>query len=173
MPTTTATLHTVEALLRVVEERNSEVVFLKLMVDRLTLQLLRARRAQYGRSSEQLDDPQMALIEGPPLYEHAAPKAAPKPQAANGAGIDRQLPAHLPRENQVHRPAATDAAVDATGNACGCTACGGRLRQIGADVSEQLEYVPARFKVIRHVRPGWVEHSHALLRPLVAALGRY
>jgi transposase len=32
-------------------------------------------------------------------------------------------------------------------------ACGGRLRRIGADVSEQLEYVPSHFKVIRHVRP--------------------
>ena len=40
-----------------------------------------------------------------------------------------------------------------SGNACGCTACGGRLRQIGEDVAEQLEYVPAHFKVIRHVRP--------------------
>ena len=41
----------------------------------------------------------------------------------------------------------------ATAQACGCTACGGRLRQIGADVSEQLEFVPSHFKVIRHVRP--------------------
>jgi transposase len=32
-------------------------------------------------------------------------------------------------------------------------ACGGRLREIGRDVSEQLEYVPGRFKVVRHVRP--------------------
>ena len=234
---TSPTPHTVEALLRVVEERDSQVTFLKLMVDKLTLQLLRARRAQYGRSSEQLDDPQIALIEGAPLYENPAPKAAPKPDAANSAGLDRQLPAHLPREDQVHRPEATEAAHDATGDACGCTECGGRLRQIGADVSEQLEYVPARFKVIRHVRPklacvscqtifqaaapsrpiargvagpallanvlvskycdhiplhrlariharegvvfdpstygGWVEQSHALLDPLVAALGRY
>lgn len=237
MPTAIPTPHTVEALLRVVEERDSQVALLKLMVDKLTLQLLRARRAQYGRFSEQLDDPQIALIEVAPLDEHAAPRTTPKPDAANSPGIDRQLPAHLPRENQVHRPAATDAAHDAAGNACGCTACGGRLRQIGADVSEQLEYVPAHFKVIRHVRPklacancesifqaaapsrpiargvagpallahvlvskycdhiplhrlarihardgvvfdpstygGWVEHSHALLDPLVAALGRY
>ena len=57
MPTTTNTPHTVEAQLRVVQERDSEVVFLKLMVDKLALQLLRARQAQYGRSSEQLDDP--------------------------------------------------------------------------------------------------------------------
>jgi len=237
VPTESNTPHTVEALLRVVQERDAEVAFLKLMVDKLALQLLRARRAQYGRSSEQLDDPQIALLEGGPLYEHPAPKAVPKPEAANSPGIDRQLPAHLPREDHVHRAAATDAAHDASGNACGCTACGGRLRQIGADVSEQLEYVPARFKVIRHVRPklacvscetifqaaapsrpiargvagpallanvlvskycdhiplhrlarihardgvcfdpstygGWVEQSHALLDPLVAALGRY
>ena len=133
---TSPTPHTVEALLRVVEERDSQVTFLKLMVDKLTLQLLRARRAQYGRSSEQLDDPQIALIEGAPLYEHPAPKSASKAEAANSAGIDRQLPAHLPRENQVHRPEATEAAHDTAGNTCGCTACGGRLRQIGADVSE-------------------------------------
>ncbi len=36
---------------------------------------------------------------------------------------------------------------------CGCGQCGGRLREIGRDVSEQLEYVPGHFKVIRHVRP--------------------
>ena len=29
----------------------------------------------------------------------------------------------------------------------------GRLRRLGEDVSEVLEYVPARFKVIRQVRP--------------------
>jgi transposase len=237
VPTTSSTPLTVEALLCALEERDSEVVLLKLMVDKLRLQLLRSRRAQFGRSSEQLDDPQIALIEGAPLYEQPAPKAAPKPKAANSATLDRQLSEHLPRENHVHRPDATDAAMDANGNACGCTACGGRLRQIGADVSEQLEYVPSRFKVIRHVRPklacvscqaifqapapsrpitrgvagpallanvlvskycdhiplhrlarihardgvcfdpstygGWVQQSHALLDPLVAALARY
>jgi transposase len=237
VPIESPTAHTVEALLRVVQERDSEVVFLKLMIDKLTLQLLRARRAQYARSSEQLDDPQIALIEGVPLYELPTKAAAPKEEAANSPGIDRHLPAHLPREDQVHRPAATDAAHDVKGQPCGCSACGGRLRQIGSDVSEQLEFVPSRFKVIRHVRPklacvscqtifqaaapsrpiargvpgpallanvlvskycdhiplhrlarihardgvcldpstyvGWVEQSHALLDPLVAALGRY
>ena len=28
-----------------------------------------------------------------------------------------------------------------------------KVRKIGADVSEQLEFVPSHFKVIRHVRP--------------------
>jgi transposase len=52
-----------------------------------------------------------------------------------------------------HRPPTTGDHHDAIGQACGCTACGGRLRLIGQDVSELLEYVPAHFKVIRHVRP--------------------
>jgi transposase len=34
-----------------------------------------------------------------------------------------------------------------------CPDCGGALRQFGEDVSEQLERIPATYKVIRHVRP--------------------
>jgi hypothetical protein len=34
-----------------------------------------------------------------------------------------------------------------------CPSCGGTLRQLGEDVSETLEYVPAKFIVIRTVRP--------------------
>jgi transposase len=34
-----------------------------------------------------------------------------------------------------------------------CPDCGARLRQFGEDASEQLERIPATYKVIRHVRP--------------------
>jgi transposase len=34
-----------------------------------------------------------------------------------------------------------------------CADCGGRLRRIGEDVTEELEYVPGRFIVNRIVRP--------------------
>jgi len=34
-----------------------------------------------------------------------------------------------------------------------CPDCGGRLRELGEDSAEMLEYVRACFKVIRHVRP--------------------
>jgi len=53
----------------------------------------------------------------------------------------RQRPAHLPREVRELAPG------------CSCPACGGALKRLGEDVSEQLEYVPEHFKVIRHVRP--------------------
>lgn len=154
MPNITNAPHTVESLLRVVDARDAEVALLKLLVDKLKVQLLRQMRARFGSSSEQLADPQMALIEGQLLYElPSAAKAAPKRDAANSEGFDRSLPAHLPRDNRIYRPEASDGHRDAAGQACGCAACGGRLRQIGQDVSEQLEYVPSRFKVIRHVRP--------------------
>ena len=143
--------HTLDACQRALEASQAEVVLLRLTVEKLTLQLLKARRAQFGSSSEQLDR-QIALIEGEALDEQSA-AAVPAKAAANREGVDRRLPAHLPRQEQVYRPETTDAVCDTAGQACGCTTCGGRLRCIGQDVSEQLEYVPSRFKVIRHVRP--------------------
>jgi len=146
--------HSVESLLRLVEARDAELALLKLMVSKLKLQLARRNRAQFGASSERFNDVQGTLIEAAPLDEIAAPKAGPRTVSpAANTEIDRRLPAHLPRDEQVHRPETTAAHHDNDGQACGCSACGGRLRRIGADVSEQLEYVPSHFKVIRHVRP--------------------
>ena len=54
------------------------------------------------------------------------------------------LPEHLPREVVVHD-------IDEADNVCDC--CGGQRHQMGEDRSEQLEYVPAKLKVIEHVRP--------------------
>ena len=138
---------TIDALLRVVAQRDAEVALLKLMVDKLKLQLARRAREQYGRSSEQLDA-QLTLIpaEAPKAAQASALQPpAPKPRKPRAT---RKLPVQLPRETQVHYPKGYTA--DAP---CGCSECGGKLRQIGQDVAEQLEYVPGRFKVIRHVRP--------------------
>ena len=132
--------------------RNSEVALLKLMVEKLKLQLLRRVRAEFGISSEQLDA-QINLIDITATQAQPAVAPTSKSAPATAPEIDRSLPAHLPRQAQVHRPVATAAHHDTAGERCGCTACGGRLRQIGQDVSEQLEYVPSHFKVIRHVRP--------------------
>lgn len=128
-----------------------EVRRLRLMVDKLTLQLARRLRSQFGASSERFEDGQASLIEPAPLDEQAARK--PAVPAANTGLLDRSLPDHLPREQQMIRPEATAAHHDALGQPCGCTACGGRLRTLGADVAHHLEYVPGRFKVIRTVRP--------------------
>jgi transposase len=52
------------------------------------------------------------------------------------------LPEHLPRQTQKHEPKES-----------ACPDCGGKLSKLGEDVSEVLEYVPASFFVVRHVRP--------------------
>ncbi len=56
-------LHSVEALLRLIEARDAEVALLKLMVQKLKLQLARRNRAQFGASSERFEDAQGSLIE--------------------------------------------------------------------------------------------------------------
>jgi transposase len=54
----------------------------------------------------------------------------------------RPIPDHVPRME-----------VELTPGAEACADCGGRLRRISEDVTEELEYVPGRFIVNRIVRP--------------------
>lgn len=61
---------------------------------------------------------------------------------------------HLPREIHVHRPDGQ------------CFGCGGELRHLGDDVAEVLEFVPAHFKVIRHVRPRYFDLYKAQASPI-------
>jgi transposase len=53
----------------------------------------------------------------------------------------RPLPEHLPRDETVLPPPEA------------CTACGGTLKPVGEDVTEELEYIPGRFVVNRIIRP--------------------
>ena len=69
--------------------------------------------------------------------ERVAPAKEPKTRSER-----KPLPEHLPREVVTHSP-----------NRDRCSDCGSQLRKFGEDVSEQLEYIPESFKVIRHVRP--------------------
>jgi len=55
----------------------------------------------------------------------------------------RKLPEHLPRIEIVH---------DLSDEQKKCPCCGEARVCIGAETSEQLEYVPASFKVLKHVR---------------------
>lgn len=152
-----------DALRQVVQTRDAEIRMLRLVVQKLKLQLVRRNRIIFGSASERFADgtpgAQGSLLEGEvldgigPLKPDATAVSPAGNTAANDKSVDRSLPAHLPREPQVHRPDVTSAHQDAQGQPCGCGECGGRLREIGRDVSEQLEYVPGRFKVVRHVRP--------------------
>jgi len=127
------------------EAAEARLIAQKLELEKLRFEIACLKRMKYGRSSEQLDakitqmqltleDLEASLAEKP---EHLRP--IPKDPPVKPAR--RALPAHLPREELVHE------------NACTCPTCGGELRRLGEDVSEMIEYVPGRYKVIRHVRP--------------------
>ena len=147
-----------ELLARIAEKdlaiaaRDAEIHAKTLHIEKLKAQLAVLRRARFGRSSEKLDQAieQLELLigeleEGEALSQArrsaATPAGEPSPKPTRAGGRQR-LPEHLPRETVSH-PAP-----------CACPSCGGtRLSVLGEDVSEVLEYVPAYFKVVRHVRP--------------------
>ena len=141
-----------------ISARDAEIHAKTLHIEKLKMQLAVLRRARFGRSSEKLDRDieQLELLIGE-LEEEAAEAdacaAATNPAASNDAPgpnparprkppVRTKLPDHLPRETVTHEPV------------CCCPGCGGTVfSRIGQDEREVLEYIPASFKVIRHVRP--------------------
>ena len=119
-------------------------------IAKLKFQLARYRRAEFGRSSEQLarETEQLELAieiletDQAERLSTVAPEVAVivETMAEAQKPARRPLPGHLPREEVRHW----------AGSAC--PSCGGALRRIGEDVSETLDYVPGRFKVVRHIR---------------------
>ena len=144
----------VAALRDMVIEQHAQISSHEAEVERLRLIVARLRRLQFGRKSEkiqreieqlelQLEELEAGNAEKQEQTEKTlAPAAAAVFAATTRKPVRRPLPDHLPREVAVHEPEQKD-----------CPACGGHLSELGEDVSEMLEYVPARFKVVRHVRP--------------------
>ncbi len=140
----------IAALKRIIAEMARDAVAAKAEIAKLKFQLARYRRAEFGRSSEKLtreiEQLELAIesLESDQAERLAA--ASPMVAAAIEEAIEKQkparrpLPEHLPREEMRH-PAA-----------CACPHCGGALRRIGEEVTETLDYVPGRFKVVRHIR---------------------
>ena len=123
----------------------AEVDRLKARNERLDHIVSVLRRAQFGRRSEKIDADQIELaledIETQHGAEDAAAEAAEPIVKAERASTRRanrgHLPKHLPREEII---------IDPPTKACPC--CGGELHPIGEDVSERLDRVPARLRVI-------------------------
>lgn len=116
----------------------------------LKLQIARLRRMQFGASSEKIRrhidqlELQLEELEADEGLQSPAATQAGSPERESRKGVRIPLPDHLPRETIEHAPDTAEGA---------CPDCGGQLRRLSEDVAEMLEYVPARFKVIRHVRP--------------------
>ena len=123
------------------DSRRERIEHLKLMVEKF-------RHMIFGKKSEklvlkleqmefELEEDETTQAEAEAIAERVSPRKEQKPRSER-----KPLPEHLKREEVMHRPERD----------C-CPDCGGGLRHFGDDISEQLEYVPESFKVIRHVRP--------------------
>ena len=151
--------------------RHSERAEARAEIERLRQMVKTLQRSQFGRRAEGLDPGQLQLgLED--LDSDVARLEAASPDTLVETG-DRpartrafSLPDHLPRE---------DVAVDTETSTCPC--CGGALHFIGETVSEMLDHVPARLRVLRIKRPrygcrgcGKIHQGSAPERPIAKGL---
>ncbi len=130
----------------------AELTGARMLIEQYKAQLAKLRRMQFGQSSEKLDA-QIAQLDMmlEDLEEGEAARAASqtatadptkRPERERRQPVRKPLPDHLPREEVIH-------AADEV-----CPGCGGtHFSKLGEDVTEVLEKIPARLKVIRHIRP--------------------
>ncbi len=138
-----------------------------LLIEKLKFIIAKLRHESFGQSAERsvlLDQLELQLSN---LEEDASQEEAAAQIAATAANpkvevgrferrkpARRPLPEDLPRERIVY-PAPAH-----------CACCGGVLRKLGEDVTETLEHVPARWKVIQHVREKFsCRRCEAIMQP--------
>ena len=125
------------ALQQLVRELLAEVRRLRQENEQLRHRLDQALRLHFGQRSER-SRPRRARV---PRDPHERDESGSRP------GHGRQsLPEHLPRERVEYDLAEADKP---------CPCCGGPRVCIGEQVSEQLDYRPASFLVVQHVRKTW------------------
>jgi transposase len=125
-------------------------------------------RRLYGPRAERYDPNQPVLfaeMTAAATPAEPAPSSEPEPvtpaKRSNGHGR-RELPKNLPRRQMVHDLAAAERT---------CPGCGRERSRIGEEVSEQLDYRPARLFVVEHIRAKYAcshcqEHVSIATKPL-------
>ena len=124
-------------------------------------------RRLFGKKSEQLNDAQMQLLlqeldaPGPARGNESSPEAIetepPRPRKVSRQSRGPRVPEHLPVIEEVIVPEEVKLAPQA-------------WRQMGEEVSEQLDYEPARFIRRRTVRPKYVRRQELDAVPVIAPL---
>jgi len=125
-------------------------------IDGLQHQLQALLRRYLGRSSEKLDPNQKLLFDGlhalhdlHDLVDKCIPEMPTETASENEASTKRKghgrrrLPSNLPREKIIH---------DLPEEEKPCPCCHRMRHIIGKETHEQLDYVPAKVKVVEHVR---------------------
>ncbi len=143
-----------EALKALVLAQHEQLLWRESEIEHLKLLIAKLQRMQFGRKSEkltqQIEQLELRLedLQSKPAESASQPESKSAPTVSSllnsspAKPARHPLPDHLPRQTQRHEPK----------ESC-CPDCGGKLRKLGEDISEMLEYVPASFFVVRHVRP--------------------
>ena len=120
----------------------AEVKSQAVLIAKLRHQLAGQRAHRFGPSSETSEQLQLALE----MSEIAIAALTAKLRLPDDTPADKPkrkpIPDHIPRVE-----------VELTPGNTACNHCDGKLRRLGEDVTEELEYVPGRFIVNRIVRP--------------------
>jgi transposase len=120
-------------------------------IDDLQHQVQALLRRYYGRSSEKMDPHQRLLFED--LIHKAIPELPEEPKPGTEASEElapkrrghgrHRLPSNLPREKVIH---------DLPEDEKPCPCCRKMRHIIGKETHEQLDFIPAKVKVIEHIR---------------------
>jgi transposase len=131
----------------VVDSQKAVIATGKVEIEHLKLLIAKLRRMQFGRKSEKLDRQieQLELrLEELEADEAATPLEIPKATLTVPEQAPRSpFPEHLSRDVQTYLPKSGEK----------CSECGSKMKLLGEDFAEQLEFEQASFRVIRHVRP--------------------
>jgi transposase len=137
------------------EKAEARTLDLDAQIATLKLTIAKMKRAAFGASSEksarlidqlemQLDELVATSSEGKVAAAIASPAAGSSPEeslATTQKPARRPLDAKLPRERVSHTAP------------CACRHCGSaKIRKLDEKITETLEFVPERWKVIQHVR---------------------
>jgi transposase len=164
-------VQTLQRMVRTLATERTALTEAQAEIERLRLIVQKLQRSQFGRRAERLDDNQLLfgfedLEADIARAEATLPSERGKTRACRSQSDRPSLPAHLPRE---------DVRLDPEHQACPC--CGGKLHVIGETVSEMLDHVPARLRVIRICRPrygcracGTIHQAPAPERPIAKGL---
>lgn len=120
----------------------AEVRSQAVLIEKLQHQLAGHRSHRFGASSESIEQLQLALENSEIATAAMTARLRLPDEEPKDKPKRRPIPDHIPRQE-----------IELTTGDDDCAQCGGKLRRLGEDVTEELEYVPGQFIVNRIVRP--------------------
>ena len=130
-----------------IAKQRADILHKEFKIAALTYELAWHKRIKFAAKSEALNAQQRDLFEECQVADLEAIEAeleqlTPATRTKKKPTGRKPLPPELPRVEYRHEL-----------ESCSCGTCGKALVKIGEDITEQLDVEPARFTVLRHIRP--------------------